>query len=288
MKFPRPDKALYNHIARNLRRYLTLFLAVVLILFGICRYGAWETRQLECNYTTLPAEALPDAGPLRIAYVSDIHNNPQILQRCIEYLRSADPDVIILGGDYVTAEQRFRRTRWLVQGLRSMKEIAPVFATLGNHDYEKLEQVERVFQTADVPLLRNEARCWDTPAGRTLCIVGLGDWNEGDEYPDTCLLDSGTEEMPVLLVSHDPESRWLLRGYDWNLMLSGHTHGGQLGIPFTSPRQYVSFRSSMPAGLYDFENGKRVFVSRGAGTILGMRFFCRPEINIIDIVPASQ
>ena len=57
--------------------------------------------------------------------------------------------------------------------------------------------------------------------------------------------------------------------------------GGQLGIPFTDT--YLSFRSSMPAGLFDFEGGRRIFVSRGIGSILNMRFFCAPEINILRL-----
>ena len=85
--------------------------------------------------------------------------------------------------------------------------------------------------------------------------------------------------LPVLLISHDPESRWHLREYDWDLMLSGHNHGGQIGIPFTE--KYISLRSSMPAGAYEFEDGKHVFVSRGVGSIWNMRFFCPPEINIL-------
>ena len=66
----------------------------------------------------------------------------------------------------------------------------------------------------------------------------------------------GQETHPVLLLSHDPESRWRLRRFDWDLMLSGHTHGGQAGNPFTG--DFISFRSSTPAGLYEFEGNRRV------------------------------
>lgn len=91
------------------------------------------------------------------------------------------------------------------------------------------------------------------------------------------------DDVPVLLLSHDPESRELLADYHWHLMLSGHTHGGQLGVPFTEPRRFISLRSDMPAGLYSFDRGRRIFVTRGVGSTMGMRFFCPPEVNIIDI-----
>lgn len=282
---PRLEIRLLRHLRRYLRRYLLLALGVFLLWKGLLYAGGWEAGRLECNRLQLPAEALPGAGPLRIAFLADIHNNPALLKKAVAMVREARPDLIILGGDYATAGERFKRTRRFVEPLRELATAAPTFAILGNHDYEKLEQVERVLQTAGIPLLRNVAQDWLTPRGATLRLIALGDWNEGDEAPERCMLPTGQEKHPVLLLSHDPESRWLLRAYDWDVMLSGHTHGGQLGLPFTE--RYISFRSSMPAGLYDFEGKRRVFVTRGVGAIWGMRFFCRPEVNIIDILPPA-
>lgn len=277
-------KRLFKHTVRNFRRYIATGVIGALVLGSIVvYYGKMGAQFLECNYLQLPEDALPGAGPMRIAFVSDIHNNPNQLKKAITQIQRVKPDLILLGGDYIMADQRFMRTRWLINGLRELAEIAPVYAILGNQDYEKLGQLERVLQTAEITLLRNEARNWETPTGGTVCIVGLGDWNEGDDDPHSCMLPTGEEESAVLLLSHDPESRWLVRQYDWDLMLSGHTHGGQIGNPLKNPVQYISFRSSMPAGLFDFEGNRRVVVSRGIGSICGMRFFCPPEINIIDI-----
>lgn len=248
---------------------------------GVELFGNWGATQLECNHVQLPAAALPGAGPLRIALLADLHNDKELFAKCIEHISAARPDLIILGGDFIMVDQRFMRTRWAVDGLRQLRSIAPTFAILGNQDYEKLEQVERVFATAGIPLLRNQAIDWTTPTGSTLRIIGLGDWNEGDEAPAACMQAAGQSPHPVLLLSHDPESRWLLRGFDWDLMLSGHTHGGQAANPFTG--DFISFRSSTPAGLYDFEGNRRVFVTRGVGSTWGMRFFCNPELNILEV-----
>lgn len=281
MKNPHLIRRFCDHIGRNRYRYVTLALALLVARCGIEGCGIWEASRLECTTTALSAKALAGAGPLKIALLTDIHNNPDLFGESIRILRQQKPDLIIFGGDFVMAHDRFMRTRWAVNGLRNLAAIAPTYAILGNHDYEKLEQVERVFATAGVPILRNEAIDWKTPSGTTIRLIGLGDWNEGDEAPERCMRPDGQEEAPVLLLSHDPESRWLLRRYDWDLMLSGHTHGGQLGIPFTN--RYLSFRSSMPAGLFDFEGGRRVYVSRGIGSIWGIRYFCRPEVSIITI-----
>lgn len=281
MKNPHLIRRAVDHVTRNRYRYVTLAFAFLLCKCGVEKVGGWEASKLECNTTNLPAEALPGVGPLRIAFLTDLHNSPAQFNKVVEVLRHKKPDLIIFGGDLVNADQRFRRTRWAVNSFRELTGIAPTFAILGNHDYEKLEQVERVLSTAGVKLLRNEAINWQTPSGTRLCIVGLGDWNEGDEAPQRCLLKSGEDTTPVLLLSHDPESRWGLRDYDWDIMLSGHNHGGQIGIPFTDV--YLSFRSSMPAGLYSFEGNRQVFVSRGVGSVMGMRFFCPPELNIIEL-----
>lgn len=279
-----PIRRICQHIGRCRYRYITLLLALLAIRFGVIALGEYEASRLECTVWQFPSDSLPGAGPLRIALLTDVHNNPELFHQAIEMAKEKKPDLIIFGGDLVTANERFMRTRWAVNGMKELTSIAPVYAILGNHDYEKQEQVERVYRTAGIRLLRNEAIDWETPHGTTIRLIGLGDWNEGDEAPERCMKPEGEEQLPVLLLSHDPESRWLLNNYDWDLMLSGHTHAGQLGIPFSDT--YISFRSSMPAGLYPYERGRHVYVSRGIGSIWNMRFFCRPEVSILEI-PAS-
>lgn len=274
----------FRKVIAHLRQYKYWYLIALVLLLcyhAVKTIGAHEAGKLECNHISVPAEVLPGAEGLRIALISDIHNNPGQLEKIVAFLQQQRPDIIVFVGDIVTAYERFMRTRWAINGFRGLVAIAPTYAVFGNHDYEKQEQVERVYNTAGIRLLRNEAVDFPTPSGTTLRLVGLGDWNEGDEVPEQCLSPKGKENKPVLLLSHDPESRWLLRNYDWDLMLSGHNHGGQIGIPFTD--NYLSFRSSMPAGLFNFEDGRHVFVTRGVGSILNMRFFCPPEINIISI-----
>ena len=283
MKNPHLIRRLTDHVIRNKYRYVTLALGALLCKCTAEITGGMWANSLECNTTTLPAKALPGAGAMRIALITDLHNDPDRMKKVVAEIEKQKPDLILFGGDLITAEERFHRSRWAVAGFRKLVDIAPTFAVLGNHDYEKQEQVERVYSTAGVTLLRNQSVDWQTPGGGKLKLVGLGDWNEGDEKPQLCLTPKGKEDSAVLLLSHDPESRWLLRDYDWDLMLSGHNHGGQLGIPFTEI--YLSFRSSMPAGLFEFEDGRQVLVSRGVGSILNMRFFCTPEINIIEIAP---
>ena len=272
---PSPQKSLLR------RRWFWIIAALAVVYYGTKWFGQWGASQLECNTTELPADTLPGAGPLRIAFISDLHNSKAMLEKAVDMVEAAKPDLIVYGGDFIALEERTKRTRKYIDELRRLKAIAPTYAILGNMDYERLEPVARILETAGVPILRNWAVDWTAPNGSTIRIIGLGDWNEGDENPDACMKPDGQEEHPVLLLSHDPESRALLDAYDWDLMLSGHVHGGQIGIPFT--RHFISFRSEMVSGLYPYGEHRHVFVTRGVGSTWGIRFFCPPEVSIIDI-----
>ncbi len=260
--------------------FILLLLLGLVGALGTRLFGVWSAGQLETTHYHLPQDVLPGAGPLRVALLSDIHDDREQLERCIAIIDKQKPDLIIFAGDLIMSGTRLFSTRRLITQLARLNAVAPTYAILGNHDYEMQQQVERILATAGVHLLRNEALDYTTPSGGLLRIVGLGTWNEGDEAPGHCLPREGKADAPVLLLSHDPESRHVLRGYHWDLMLSGHTHGGQLGVPFTHAP--ICFRSDMHAGHYT-EHGRHHIVTRGLGSIYGMRFFCPPEVVFISI-----
>ncbi len=260
---------------------LILLILGALSLYSAKRFGEYGASQMRTEYVVLESAELAAAAPLRIALIADIHSNASMFANAAYEIKKHKPDIIVVAGDIIDAQGRFRRSRWFIQQFENLLKIAPTYVILGNHDMEKMDELARVIEKSKVTLLRNEAITWTSPSGKDIRIIGLGDWNEYDEDPAACMKAVGEEELPVILLSHDPESRWLLRNYDWDLMLSGHTHGGQLANPLTG--EYISLRSSMPAGLFDFEGNRQVYVTRGIGAIFGMRFFCPAEVTIIDI-----
>lgn len=277
---------MFRHVSQYRKRYLVTLAVMGFGIFGTMQIGEWYASRLELNELTIEHPAWTTTDPIKIAFFADLHNDKEKFQKIIEHIQKQKPDLIIFGGDLVMANQRFMRTAWAINGFRELCAIAPTYAILGNHDYEKLEQVERVYQTVGVNLLRNDSVIFKAPSGKLINIIGLGDQNEGDDDPAVFHSTVPGLELPTLLISHDPESRHEVSQEDWDIMLCGHTHGGQLGIPFTD--HYISFRSSMPAGLYDYTNGRKVFVTRGVGAILDMRFFCYPEVNFITIQAPSD
>jgi len=86
-----------------------------------------------------------------------------------------------------------------------------------------------------------------------------------------------------VVLSHNPDSRWRLEGEDWDLMLCGHTHGGQLIVPLFGTRPFVPIEDpAFSEGLIPWK-GRLIHVTRGVGNLHGMRFNCRPEVSLLEL-----
>lgn len=266
------------------------FMAAFLTVVATMYYGCQEAGRLECNSVDIPEANLPGLKGLKIALISDVHGNTDMLEQAVELLENETPDLIILAGDLVDATGRVKRVRNWVDILTRLGKNGriPIYACLGNHDMEKLPQVERIFELSGVRLLRNEKTLFHSKRlNRDLVIAGLGDWLEADMAPERFLdvktaEDSSATRPPVLLLSHYAISRHELDGYRWNLMLSGHTHGSQARNPFTGRALFHRDGESLSEGYLPW-GSSGIYVTRGIGSVKGMRFFCPPEINIITI-----
>jgi predicted MPP superfamily phosphohydrolase len=132
--------------------------------------------------------------------------------------------------------------------------------------------------------LHNEHR-W-IEAGERVPAVGLGDLWSKDVHPESAFPERRDPEgVPALVLAHNPDTRGLIRDYSWDVMLSGHTHGGQIVIPVVdyAPFVLVDDRRFLE-GLLPWE-GRLVHVTRGVGNILGIRLNCRPEVSILTLTP---
>lgn len=256
-----------------------------LLAFALLGYGIRETGKLECNEASIPEHILPGCKGLRIALLSDIHGNQELLERGVDMTLAAQPDLVVMPGDFFTATQRISRSRHYIAQLRRLTAVMPVYASLGNHDMEKLTNVERILKRAGVTLLRNESTAFHSDRlGCDLVIAGVGDWLEDDIKADECLASRNTVhggDPPVLLLCHHPVARNELKDYAWNLMVSGHTHGNQARNPFTGKPFFFRDGDTLTEGYLE-EGARAVYVTRGIGT-QGLRFFCPPEINILTV-----
>lgn len=228
----------------------------------------------------------------KLLHLSDIHFSHAVpfalVEEAIDLGLSGSPDFACITGDFVTA--RFENYERCVATLRRLSGAVPTYATLGNHDggtwagraggYRTTQEVRRLLADSNIELLDNQSRL--TQSG--VRLVGVGDLWSGEFNPATAFKDvvNGSDDMVVLL-SHNPDSKDQLRRYPWHLMLSGHTHGGQIVLPL------LNVAPIAPIGDYRFLAGMNqwgqrcIHTSRGVGSILGIRINCPPHATIIEL-----
>ena len=198
------------------------------------------------------------------------------------------PDVIALAGDYVHRYASFIAPG--IEELGKLKAKLGRFAVRGNHDnwnyhaHEDFEALSRAaLAEAKLPDLNNTG-VWLERSGTRLRICGVGDlWTDHQDLK--AALGDATESDAVLLLSHNPDFVETIRDRRVGLVLSGHTHGGQVIVPgFGAPIVPSRYGQKYLHGLVQGPCC-RVFVTRGIGTISPpVRFLCRPEIVLITLV----
>ena len=143
--------------------------------------------------------------------------------------------------------------------------------------------VRQLLDKAGIKLLHNQSAT-EQLGGRQWNIVGTGDlWNEECDA-DESFANVGTEH-PTLVLSHNPDAKELLLRHAWQLMLSGHTHGGQIYLPgLGAPLAPVKDKKYV-RGLHalDAAAGRWLHITKGVGNLHGVRFNCRPEVSLLDV-----
>ena len=240
---------------------------------------------------TVSRVRLPE--PVRILHLSDLHFSLPVplslIDNAITLGLEQQPDVICLTGDFITSHEDLSSGDY-ARALSRLSAAAPTFAVLGNHDggswaaaiggYTDSRVVRRLLGTAGVRLLHNSsARVSIRSAG--LSLVGLGDLWSAEVNAQAAFSAIRTQE-PVILLAHNPDTKDLVRRYTWDLQLSGHTHGGQVLIPFDGPRFAPVMDKRYVEGLRPW-GSRQIHVSRGVGNLARVRFRCRPEVNLLTV-----
>jgi predicted MPP superfamily phosphohydrolase len=238
----------------------------------------------------------PELDGLRVVQLTDVHHGPTLtldyVRRVVRTTNALKPDLVLLTGDYVYRSPEYIEP--VVRELSLLHGTVGVVGVMGNHDWwEDPIRTRRAFAAAGIPLIDND-RLFVTPerklvrsSGEGLCVAGVGDYMEDVIRPDQAL-SQVPAAMPRLLLSHNPdaaEDPALVRPRPRvDLMICGHTHGGQiwvpgLGTPIIPSRYGQKYRSGFVAG-----PACPVFVSRGIGTtVLPLRFCVPPEIVAFEL-----
>jgi uncharacterized protein len=209
--------------------------------------------------------------PLRVVQISDPHLGPFMserrLRRIVERAVAHEPDLVLLTGDFVTMESHNAGDA-LAHALAPLRPLAgKVFACLGNHDHEAPATVEHALAAAGARLLVDEATVVDTDAGRVQ-ILGL-DFsfrNRREKMAAACRAHPREDGALRLVLLHDPGAFAELEEGEADLVFSGHTHGGQLGLlSLGLPHTIVSALSKIPDHGLWARGRARLYVHRGTG-----------------------
>ncbi len=263
---------------------------------GYARYV--EPSWLELTHDRIPVRALPPGSTIRVVQLSDLHASPVVPNRLIEesfeLALAQKPDIVCLTGDYLT-DGKPHDEPWYRNTLRKLSTRVPTFASLGNHDGGAWSgkrntrplttaYVVSLLQSAGIPVLIN-SRVEVPVRGARIRLVGCGDLWAHQCNPWVAFHGVPQDEMPTLILSHNPDSKVMMDEFRWDLMLAGHTHGGQVVMPILGISPAPVDDKRYVKGLKPW-NGRLINVSAGVGNIDGVRFNCRPQVNLLELHPA--
>jgi hypothetical protein len=220
---------------------------------------------------------------LRIVQLSDIHHSPftgsEQIERAIETVNSLDPDMIALTGDYISHDAAYAAP--CAEMLGRLRARHGVFAVLGNHDHwTDASLITDLFRAEGITVLVNQGMRFEL-RGASFWLAGVDDTMVGLEDLPLSLAGSSQDEM-TLLLAHNPIilRRAARAGVD--LVLSGHTHGGQ--VTWRSEKNaFGRPRRRILKGLGRRGN-TQIYVTRGLGTVvLPVRYGCPPEVSLLEL-----
>jgi len=232
----------------------------------------------------------PDLSGLTVAHLTDFHAGPRtpmsVLREAVSMTKRLRADVVVMTGDYV--EETEEDLVACAEGLSRLSAPLGVYAVLGNHDYEVgADLIAEVLTGLGIHVLRNASA--PLGAGPThLWIVGLDDtagyW--GDFAAAMANVPSGE---PTILLSHIPDVLPKAADLGLDLVFAGHTHGGQVQLPFLgAPHAPVRLGSGYVSGSRRRRN-TRLQISRGVGTTMWpIRYNCPPEIGLFTLRPVLR
>ncbi len=250
-----------------------------------------EARRITVSRLDVAIDTLPPAfDGLRIAFLTDFHSGPttpaDFLNEVVKQANAEKPDLVLLGGDYITDELEYLPE--VGGALRRLHAPMGVLGVLGNHDYwQDADEVHCMLQDAGAVDVTNAGRWLHRDEAR-IRIAGVGDlWEDSQELNRA--LDGAKETDTVILLSHNPDYAIKLADPRVKLVLSGHTHGGQMCLPRIGPVITNSrYGRRVVSGQVDF-NSFQLYTSRGIGTVVApMRMNCPPEVVILTLRRKEQ
>lgn len=256
------------------------------------------------RYTRIDAPIValaPELEGYTIAVLSDLHYGgtilpARLLAHAVHLANELSPDLTVILGDYALSHTRLRTiSRWLYEWalprmegtLRSLRARDGVIAILGNHDYDyDPVKVVEWLRRVGARVLVNECITISRGSAR-LGIGGVDDWTHGSIDPHGGCGSLGSD-IPRIVLSHNPDGALEIeRSARVDLMLAGHTHGGQIVLPFFgAPSRHCTVCDASSASGWVTRSPVPLYVTTGAGVVLPLRVNCPAEVLVVRLVRA--
>lgn len=271
----------------DVRRTITwsLLYILALVAWGTVFYGSFiepKTLQVVERDIVLSQDA---QHSVRVAVVADYHTGPyknaRYVERVVSAVNAANVDMVWSPGDFI-----FDKTKQVEMLEPLSRYEAPVYASTGNHDHEfaDVDAVAKRLEAFGVNMLRNESVIVESSDGGRLNVVGIDDiWFSPNP---SAAFENVDESAPTAVIVHNPD--FILYSYaaEADLVVSGHTHGGQIRLPWIGavPPLPTKLGRAYDRGVFGFGDKGTLFITQGVGeTGPRARLFARPTIDVLTV-----
>ena len=279
-----------KNIKRRKIKKLFLILAFLIFLTVLLWYSfIFEPNNIQVEKINIAIENLPESfDGAKIVHLTDFHskNFGEREKKVLEILEDINPDFIFITGDFIDYRTKDINSCQEFWRKLSNQHQGKTFGVLGNHEHwiksPDISAIKKLLEEGGISILNNENRKI-FQGNKYIYLLGVDDPDsKKDDLPKAMI--GAEENIPKILLAHSPDIVDNLRGEKVDLILVGHTHGGQIRIPFVKPFWVpTKNRGKYASGLFEIGN-TILYTNRGIGmTTLPIRFNCPPEIAVIEL-----
>jgi len=270
----------------RLKKLIKIFSILTILGLMFIIYCHLETRWIKTKKIDIISKDIPLSFiGKRIVFISDIHHGPFLsierVEKLVKRINKLEPDYILMGGDYVHREPKYIEP--IFDEFRNLKSKNGIYAVLGNHDHwEDAELTKQMMKRNSIKICDNKSY-WTKIGSDSIKIGGVGDLWEDFQELDSTTFDLKKSDFSIL-ISHSPDYLEYMPKDLIDFTLSGYTHGGQMTFfGIWAPILPSKYGQKYRYGLKQFGD-MQSYISSGIGTITPpLRFFCRPEIVLINL-----
>ncbi|KFN02664.1 metallophosphoesterase [Bacillus clarus] len=268
------------------------FISVLVIPASIYIYATEiERRLIAVTWNEIEASTIPkEFNGKKILQFSDVHLGAEFtlkqLDGLVKKMNELRPDIVVFTGDLIDKFGSYTSEREEAKGiLRKIHAPLGKYAVFGNHDRGGGGSLfyKRYMEEAGFSVLVNEVQKIKTENGKYITISGLDDFLLGKPQIDSILKKLKSEDFNMLLV-HEPDVVDKVTTYPVDFQISGHSHGGQVQLPFMGPLVTTKLAEKYVEGMYELEGNSKplyLYVNRGIGTTrMPIRFWSMPELSV--------